>query len=217
MRDCPTTFHWWQATSATPPGQLTKVDLETGTIIVAQAQKQLTLNAATDAAQRDVESVVQQVCSDLKHNEELRQYTISAVYHYVVSGTHVDPDEGRDYVPVNEPLNSSRRRKIAKRNQKVQTLVDWLQASLQSGTAPEEVQAGLEQRQPYPVVGLCLSEAELAQWLTNAYHQDEILPGCLDGGYFDLLGNETILYGWTEGLPCEGGVTDRFGAADLST
>ena len=176
----------------------------------------LTSHEAAMSAQLDAQEIAEHVRSDLAHNEDLQNREITHIYHYLVCGTHIDPDAGKEYVPLDEPVNSYRRRKISKRNSKVRQLVDWVIRSLTDGQSPTDVQAQLEARQSFSAVCLALSWSELETLLAELYATDYCIPGSLDGGYFHLVGQNAILYGWKEALPCEGGVTDRYCAAELA-
>jgi len=177
----------------------------------------LTSAQAKHAADSDVDWIVKHVQNDFKHNEDFRDLDFSStpVFHYVVSGSHIDPDLGREYVPLNEPVNSYRRRKVVKRNKKVQELVASLMNSLNAGHPVHRVQEDLSNAQPHPAVHLAASANELRRILAAVFEADECAPGCLDGGYYDLVGGNAVIYGWEEALPCEAGVHDRYSEAEM--
>lgn len=169
------------------------------------------------AAESEVETILEHVRSDFEHNEDFGglNFDSTPVYHYVVSGSHVDPDLGREYVPLNEPVNSYRRRKISQRNNKVRGLVAELIESLKAGKPVQSAQEELNKKQTHNAVHLAASPDELRMILTAVFEADECMPGCLDGGYCDFVGEKAIIYGWEEALPCEGGVTDRYSEAEM--
>lgn len=166
-------------------------------------------------AKREVEALEEHAQTDRSGNEPLATSQITRVYHCFTCGTHVDPQLGVNYVPVNEPVNSYRRRKIAKRNRVVAALNTWLVEALRSTTDHEQVQSELRRRQQYVVVDLALNSIEAESILTRLFGDDWLHPGCLEGGYFEFVDDSTILYLWEEGIPCSGGITDRYYAAEI--
>ena len=176
----------------------------------------LTKDQAADFARRETSRIAEHVECDLAGNEELKNRNITSVYHYVISGTHVDPDAGYEYVAVKHPLNRNEKSAVNKRRIKVRDLEKWLIESLANGESPATVQHTLESRQTYPVVNIALSFDELTDTLEKLFALDYCYPQQLDGGYFDILPNDAIIYGWYEALSCPGGITDRYGDAALT-
>lgn len=132
------------------------------------------------------------------------------VWHRITYGAHIDPDLGVEYVPLNEPVIPYRQRKIGHRNAKVRRLEEWIVREVTGGTPAETVARELKERQSFEAIVLCRAGAELEQVLHRAFANDWIYPRCLEGGHHDLIGMNGLLFGWYEGVSCEGGVTDRY-------
>ena len=176
----------------------------------------LTQDQADDFARREVKKIAEHVDCDLSGNEELKNRRIASVYHYVIAGTHVDPDDGYEYVNVKHPLNRKEKSAVNQCRIKVREIEKWLVESLTNGDSAEIVQQKLESRQNYPVVSIALSLDELETTLKKLFALDYCYPQQLDGGYFDILPHDAIIYGWYEALSCAGGITDRYGDAELA-
>ena len=172
---------------------------------------------AYKAAEREIEAIESHVAADRAGNDSLRSREIAATWHYIVYGAHIDPECGENYVSVDEPLTANRRRMISRRNRKTQALVQWLISLLSQGVSLAGVKDELARKQEFQTVRLATSRDELKSILVEALSRGYLLPGCIEGGYFDLIGSSAILYGWEEGIPCAGGVTDRYGVADNDT
>lgn len=175
----------------------------------------LTKEQAVNFAQNEIEKIAEHVECDLSGNEELRNRNIKSVYHYVICGSHVDPDAGYEYVGVKYPLNRKEKSDVNNRLKKVRELERWLIESLIDGKSPETVQNTLESGQNHPVVNLALSLDELKNTFEKLFALDYCYPQQLDGGYFDILPNDAIIYSWYEALSCDGGITDRYGNAEI--
>ena len=176
----------------------------------------LTNSQADDFARREVKTIAEHVDRGLSGNEELKNRKITSIYHYVIAGTHVDPDDGYEYVNVKYPLNREEKIAVNKCRNKVRELEKWLVESLANGDVAEIVQQKLESLQNYPAVSIALSLDELETTLRNLFALDYCYPQQLDGGYFDILPHDAIIYGWYEALSCAGGITDRYGDAALA-
>jgi hypothetical protein len=173
------------------------------------------MDRARDLARHEVEHIEAHVRDSRLWYQYPDDFEMQDVYHYVIFGSHVDPDLGYNYVPVQEPVNSYRQRKIGRRGVKVEKLERWLIESLVFGTPVSEVQRELAARQACPAIVLATSSAELESLLAEAYVKDYCCPDSLDGGYLDLLGKTGVLFGWEEKFACEGGVTDRYYNAEM--
>ena len=115
-----------------------------------------TISSARELAVKEVASIGHHVRTQLENNDDFNGLTIDRVFHYVISGTHVDPDLGVNYVPLKEPVSDYRHRKINARKRKVMELCNWMIETLRAGTSPESVQNDIEVRQKFPAVILFL-------------------------------------------------------------
>ena len=61
----------------------------------------LTPSKVESAVEKEVKHILEHVRNDFEYNEEFQHLDCDTtpIYHYIVSGSHVDPDLGREYVP----------------------------------------------------------------------------------------------------------------------
>lgn len=90
--------------------------------------------------------------------------------------------------------------------------MQWLTESLTRNVSPT---TELAAKQQFETVAFALSSDELELILTKAFSFGRMLPGCVEGGYFDVIDESTLLYGWEEQISCHGGVTDRYGDSSI--
>lgn len=166
-------------------------------------------------AQKDAIKIAEHATSNLIHNKDLNDKGIIQAYHYIVAETHVDPDHGREYVPLNEPVNTYRQQKISKRNKKVHTLIEELLTSLTSGLSPFDVQAELNAKQQFPAIRFALTQDELVTMLREWYMIDYCYPGHLEVVFYQIISESEMIFGWEEAISCEGGITDRYKSVQL--
>ena len=167
---------------------------------------------AIAAAERAAAAMQEFARSTLSYPETPPGWSPDRACHYVVFGAHVDPDLGVNYVPTDEPVTPYRRRKIGRRNGKVDALRRWLCESFAAGVDPKRLKRELRARQKHEAIAFAACPEDLLPLLARAMAHDLLPPepGCIGDCYHGISTNGLVLFGWKEQWSCEGGITNRY-------
>lgn len=175
------------------------------------------MSVVSEMAKREVYRISKPVPSHYLVGEEMQEmdWADPPAYYFFRAGPHVDPDDGPNYVRVDQPLTPKRRKRIKECKKKVNQIITEMVRQLKAGAEFEDAQSMVLKRQQYHAVRLVASWEEAGAVLTEMYRDEYLLPGSLENYYMKLVAGPRILYGWHEEVSCFGGATDRYTLAEL--
>jgi hypothetical protein len=171
----------------------------------------------SSAAKRRIQDIDRYVRFSFENNDSLRAHCLetTAVYHCFISGLHVDPDAGREYVPLSNVLTKDCKRLIKERNKKVNRIFRYIRDSLVEGVPAKHISLQLAEMQNFLAVGFASDPDEAATILTEMFREDYLCAGSVEDDEAIPVAGPGVLFIWREALSCSGGITDRYTLAQL--